>query len=413
MRVFFFCQRVPFPPDRGDRIATFHLLRHMARRHEVHVFCLAADTRELGDAAGLDGLAASVTVLPRHHRAGLLRSLMALASSQPLSVAMLRESALSDAVAEAAARLLPDTLFVYSSTVAQFADRLETPARIIHFADMDSQKWQGLSCQVSIPMRWVYALEARRVLEYERHIARRFSRSLVCTQQEAEDFRRLIPDVPVGVVRNGIDLQYFKSLGGPRERYRVVFTGVMNYAPNVDAMLWFCGSILPLVRARLPGVALTICGSAPARRVRRLARIPGVTVTGRVPDVRPYLDRAALFVAPLRLGRGIQNKLLEAMAMGLPVVTTQAAWRATGIASGDGIVAADSEDGFAGAVVALLLDDAGLPARGRAARDAVAGRDWDTVLSEGGDILDTSPAMSPLHARHVADMSANRVRCAS
>ncbi len=413
MRVFFLCQRVPFPPDRGDKIATFHLLRHMARHHEVHVFCLATDTREIGLVAGLAGIAASVTALPYHRRAGLLRLLRALPSSQPLSVAMLCENALHDAVAEAAARLQPDIVFVYSATVAQFIERLPTLPGIIDFADLDSQKWLGLSRRAPIPMRWIYALEARRVLAYERRIAPRFSRSLVCTQQEANDFRRLIPGVPVGILRNGIDLAYFRSSGDPRERHALVFTGVMNYAPNVDAMVWFCTSILPLIRVRIPGTLLTICGSTPARQVRRLARISGVTVTGRVPDVRPYLDHARLFVAPLRLGRGIQNKLLEAMAMGLPVVTTQAAWRATGITIGNGIVVADTEQDFADTVVALLLDDARRIAMGSAAREAVSGFDWNTILAESDDLLATSLQECPVGTEGNKDAWEDCRRCAS
>ncbi len=387
-RVFLLCQRVPYPPDRGDKIATFHLLRHMARTHEVHVLCLADGTADLSNVSGLDGLAASVNAVQVGTWRSLWRAFAALFSGRPLSVSMLDEPALHAATRNAVARLRPDVLFVYSSTVAQYAEPFYGLTRIIHFADLDSQKWLGLSRRTSPPMRWIYAIEARRMLRYERMLARRFSRSFVCTEQEAEDFRRLVPGQAVEVLRNGIDLAFFRPGGAPRRPGALVFTGVMSYAPNVDAMLWFCQAILPLVRAEVPEVTLTICGSAPSRRVRRLACLPGVTVTGRVSDVRPYLDQASLFVAPLRLGRGIQNKLLEAMAMGLPVVTTESALRATGITPGAGIVAADTPAAFAAAVAALLRDDAGRWRMEQKARAALeAGLDWDTVLADGGDFL--------------------------
>ncbi len=387
-RVFLLCQRVPYPPDRGDKIATFHLLRHMARTHEVHVLCLADSPADLRNVASLDGLAASVNAVHVRPWRSRWRALRALFSGRPLSVSMLDEPALHHATRDAVARLQPDVLFVYSSTVAQYAEPFDDLIRIIHFADLDSQKWLGLSRRTWPPMRWIYAIEARRLLRYERMLGRRFSRSFVCTEQEAEDFRRLLPGQAVDVLRNGIDLAFFRSGEAPRRPAALVFTGVMSYPPNVDAMTWFCEAILPLVRAEVPEVTLVICGSAPSRCVRRLARLPGVSVTGRVADVRPYLDRASLFVAPLRLGRGIQNKLLEAMAMGLPVVTTDAALRATGIAPGDGIVAADTPDAFAATVVGLLRDDAERERMQRAARTVLeAGLDWDTVLAHGGDFL--------------------------
>ncbi len=393
--MFLLCQRVPYPPDRGDKISTFHLLRHMTRTHEVHVLCLADGVADLGNVSGLDGLAASVNAVPVSAWRSRWRALRALISDRPLSVSMLDEPALHAAMREAVARLQPDVLFVHSSTVAQYAEPFDGLTRIIHFADLDSQKWLGLSRRTLPPMRWIYALEARRLLRYEGTLARRFSRSFVCTEQEAEDFRRLLPGQTVGVLRNGIDLGFFRSNSTPRQPGALVFTGVMSYLPNVDAMVWFCEAILPLVRADLPGVTLTICGSAPSRKVRRLARVPGVMVTGRVPDVRPYLDRASLFVAPLRLGRGIPNKLLEAMAMGLPVITTEASMRATGIAPGAGIVAADTPAAFAAIVVALLQDDAERARMERAARRVLeAGLDWDSVLASSGDFL-ASPQPPP------------------
>lgn len=357
MRIFFVCQRVPYPPDRGDKITTYNEIRHLAQRHEVHVFCLADGRGDLANVSGLAGCPASVTAVPVARWLSRGRALAALLGGAPLSVAMLREAALHAAVRRAAAALPPDLIIVYSSNVAQYAESFTNRPRIMQFADLDSLKWRAYADRSALPWRWLYGLEARRLLAYERRIAREFSHSLICTEAEAKDFRALIPGVPVSVVRNGVDLDYFRSSSPAKQPGGMVFTGVMDYRPNVDAVCWFCETILPLILSEMPAASLTICGSRPSRDVLRLARLPGVAVTGRVPDVRPYLDRAELFVTPLRLARGIQNKLLEAMAMGLPVISTPAAWRGTEIPAGEGIVPADRPEDFAGAVLRLLRDD--------------------------------------------------------
>lgn len=371
MRLFFVSRRVPFPPDRGDKIAVYNQIRHLAQAHEVHVFCLADGQEDIANVAGLQDCAASVTAVPVSPVHGRLRAFRALLGTEPLSVAMLHEAKLHGLIRRGVAELRPDLIIVYSSNMAQFAEPFAHIARIMQFADLDSRKWRDYAVRTAPPMRWVYALEARRLLEYERRIAREFSYSLVCTVAEAEDFHALIPDRSVTIVRNGVDLAYFRAAGVAKRPGSLVFTGVMNYAPNVDAVRWFCADIMPLIRKDVPEVTLTICGSRPTRSVRRLAEVPGVSVTGPVPDVRPYLDQAEVFVAPLRLARGIQNKVLEAMAMGLPVVASCAAWRPTEIPQGEGIVGADAPGDFAAHIVRLLRDLRYREVMGQRARDTV------------------------------------------
>jgi sugar transferase (PEP-CTERM/EpsH1 system associated) len=231
---------------------------------------------------------------------------------------------------------------------------------------------------------------------YEQRIARGFDHSVVCTDEERADFVAAIPGVPVSTLRNGVDLEYFRSAGAARVPGRMVFTGVMDYRPNVDAVVWFANEILPRVRAAVPGASFVICGSRPAPAVQALALLPGVTVTGRVPDVRPYLDSAELFVAPLRIARGIQNKVIEAMAMGLPVVASVPAWTGTGLAEGEGgVVAADAET-FAQRAASLLGDPARRAAMGEAGRRAVE-RDyaWDTQFAVLDRIVAEAAAGGP------------------
>jgi sugar transferase (PEP-CTERM/EpsH1 system associated) len=382
MRIFYICRRVPFPPDRGDKIAAFNAIRHLAARHEVHVFCLGDGVQDLANISGLQAYAKSVSAAPVDEFTIKLRALAALVTGQPLSVAALNESKLHDAIQKKFTELRPDLIIVYSCNMAQFAEHFPNVPRIMHFGDLDSLKWPQYAERSSIPLNWIYAIEARRLLGYERHIAQIFSHALVHTEIEKHDFERLIPGIPVAVVGNGVDLDYFRSAGEAKKPASMVFTGVMDYRPNIDAVVWFCDEILPIVQANIPAANFTICGSRPAPAVRRLAKRRGVRVTGWVADARPYLDRAEIFVAPLRMARGVQNKLLEALAMGLPCVASTAAWSGTAVADGQGILATDEPREFARHVINLLGDSDGRAEMARRARAAaVANYRWEVQLA--------------------------------
>ncbi len=382
MRIFYICRRVPFPPDRGDKIAAFNAIRHLAARHEVHVFCLGDGVQDLANISGLQAYAKSVSAAPVDEFTIKLRALAALVTGQPLSVAALNESNLHDAIQKKFTELRPDLIIVYSCNMAQFAEHFPNVPRIMHFGDLDSLKWPQYAERSSIPLNWIYAIEARRLLGYERHIAQIFSHALVHTEIEKDDFERLIPGIPVAVVGNGVDLDYFRSAGEAKKPALMVFTGVMEYRPNIDAVVWFCDEILPIVQMEIPAANFTICGSRPALAVRRLAKRRGVRVTGWVADARLYLDRAEIFVAPLRMARGVQNKLLEALAMGLPCVASTAAWSGTTVADGQGILATDEPREFARHVIDLLGDSDGRAEMARRARAAaVANYRWEVQLA--------------------------------
>jgi polysaccharide biosynthesis protein PslH len=356
VRIFYICQRVPFPPDRGDKIATFNEIRHLAATHDLHVFCLADSLDEQANVAGLQQIAKSVTACPINPLRARARVLRALVAGQPLSVAYHAEPALHRDIRRQYARLNPELVIVYSGSMAQFAEPFGDVPRIMHFAELDSLKWRHFQEHTRPPMRWIYAIEQERLLAYERQIARAFTLSLLCTEFELAEFERLIPGAPAACVRNGVDLEFFRPQARPKRPGGLVFTGVMDYLPNVDAMQWFCDAVLPRVREAYPGVHLTICGSRPSKPVLELGKRAGIAVTGHVPDVRPYLEEAEIAVVPLRIARGIQNKLLEAMAMGLPCITTSVAWRGLGLPDGEGALVADDAAGFAAHVMALLED---------------------------------------------------------
>lgn len=358
MRIFFICQRVPFPPDRGDKITTFNEIRHLSTAHEVHVFCLGDGAGDLDNIPGLRPYVKSVTAVPVSGPTSRLRALAALVTGKPLSVAAFNEAALHKAIIGKYSQLPPDLVYAFSCNMAQYAEHFAGVPRIAQFQERDSLKWAQYAKHSRIPFRWIYRLEAKRLLAYERHIARRFAHVVVCTPGEKCDLEHTFPGVPVSIVGNGVDLDYFRSSGESKCPGSLVFTGVMDYFPNADAVLWFCNEILPRVQTQIPQASLTICGNRPTAAVRRLAKRPGVEVTGWVPDIRPYLDRAEVFVAPLRIARGVQNKVLEALAMGLPCVASTAAWTGTLIPRGTGILVGDDPNEFAAHIVRLLRDPA-------------------------------------------------------
>jgi polysaccharide biosynthesis protein PslH len=370
MRIFFVCQRVPFPPDRGDKIVTFHEIRHLSQKHEVHVFCLADGKGDLANAAAFAHHTASLAAVPVRALKSRLRSLRALVGARPLSVAAFDETALHQAIICRYHEVQPDLIIVFSCNVAQYAEHFGDVPRIMQFHDLDSQKWAQYAERKSSPFKWIYQTEAKRLFAYERKIARGFSHSLVCTAAELADFERLLPGVAVSQVGNGVDLDYFRPTRADKRPGSMVFTGMMDYFPNVDAVAWFCEQILPRVQAQIPEASLTICGNRPTHTVRRLARRAGVNVTGWVPDTRTYLDGAEVFVAPLRVARGVQNKVLEALAMGLPCVASRRVWHGTVVPEGDGILVADTAAEFAELVIRLLRTPAFRAELARKARAA-------------------------------------------
>ena len=386
LRLLFLSQRVPYPPNRGDKITTWRLLERMARQHQVTVVAFAHDDSDREAAARLNEMGYETVAIDHHPTRSRIRSLPLLATQRPLTLGVYGSRDLQRAVDERVEQA--NAAYAYSSSMGAFLLPHSLPW-VMHFAELDSDKWRQYSEQKSFPASWVYRREWRTLLAFERRIAESAVQNVFCTPLEQDIFEREIPGPASSVLRNGVDLEYFQPATDQARAGELVFTGVMNYYPNVDAATFFTHEVLPRVREVHPEAHFTIVGAHPSPEVERLREVAGVEVTGFVDDTRDYLRRASVAVAPLRIARGIQNKVLEAMAMGLPIVGTTSATQGVGAEPGRDYLVANDAAQQAQAVIELLNDRTRAQKLGRAARDYVERHyDWEVVFEPLDRILD-------------------------
>ena len=399
---------MPYPPNKGDKIRSWHLLRHLAQRYRVHLATFVDDPDDWQHVPAVQAVCASSHFEPLSPRTARLRSLGALLRNRSLSYDFYRSGALQRWVDNAMRQHRVKRVVVFSSPMAQYAKAWPQARRVIDFCDVDSDKWRQYAARKPWPASAVFGYEASRLLRYERAIAASFDASLFVSAPEAELFRTLAPEsaARTGWFSNGVDTAYFAP-GDFANPYAagdkaLVFCGAMDYWPNVDAVQWFASEVLPPLRARDPALRFVIVGARPSAEVQALAAQPGITVTGTVPDVRPYVAHAALSVAPLRVARGIQNKVLEAMAMARPVLVTPQALE--GIEAEVGrelLLAADAQQWIAAVSGALAGPPQALESLGQAARARVlAAYSWDARLAPLDRMIETqaAPASAPAPA---------------
>ena len=387
--LLYLVHRIPFPPNKGDKIRSFNLLQALRARYEVHLGSFIdteEDEQHLPELRGLCAEAFVAKLSPRWQR---LASSRAFLTDEPLTNSYYSHRALAAWVDSTIAKHSIERIVVFSSSMGQFLSAQTTATRhcLIDFCDIDSDKWHQYAQRHRWPLSAVFAREARLLQRTEIALARRFAASLFVSDQEAQTFRKLVPECAerVHAVRNGVDAAYFdpekttahsEQRGGPQ----VVFTGAMDYWANVEGVIWFVHEVWPAVRSRHPDAKFLIVGSRPPSAVLELAAVRGIVVTGAVPDVRPYLRGAHVSVAPLRIARGVQNKVLEAMAMGRHVVATPPAVQGIDVALPADVQVEPLPGAFAAAVCARLeFPGAAFSAANR--RFVVEHYDWSRNLS--------------------------------
>jgi len=396
--LLFLAHRIPYPPNKGDKVRSFHLLKHFAGRYRVFLGTFVDDPADWPHLGKLNELCAGVMAHPLYPTGARIRSLAGLVSGEALSLPYFRVSALQRWVDETLDRERICKCFVFSSAMAQYVIGRADLRRIVDLVDVDSEKWRQYATERRWPLSWIYRREADHLLAFEEAIARKVDATLLVTTAEKALFVKRAPQIAsrVHVVANGVDTEYFAPATGferpfPSDEQAIVFTGAMDYWPNGDAARWFASEVLPAVLRRNERARFYIVGMNPLPAVQALARNPAVTVTGRVPDTRPYLQHASVVIAPLRIARGVQNKILEAMAMARPVVALSACAKSlSAVPSRELLVAADASE-FAARVSETLAtepENMGKAARARVLSDY----QWHRNLSMVDALLDDSPA---------------------
>jgi polysaccharide biosynthesis protein PslH len=390
--VLFLAHRIPYPPDKGDKIRAYNVLRHLAERYRVHLATFIDAPEDVVYIPELEKICATIVWQKLSARRARLRSFAGLLNGAPLTQFYFSDRRLRAAVEQLIATHQPGLIYVFSSAMAPYVPDRQGARVILDMVDVDSEKWRQYAETGSGPARAIYRREGRTLLALERQAAARADAVLLVSRAEVELFTSLAPEAAsrTHCVGNGVDIAYFDPSGAFADpldtRPALVFTGAMNYRPNVEAMGWFVEHVMPRLRRRAIPPCLWIVGSNPSRAVLALAG-PDIRVTGRVPDVRPYLRYAQVAVAPLQIGRGIQNKVLEAMAMSIPVVATPQAREGIDACTDGELLIATTPPDFAAAIGCVLDGDAGpigARARARVARDY----GWGAALASLDRLLD-------------------------
>jgi sugar transferase (PEP-CTERM/EpsH1 system associated) len=382
MRVLYLCHRIPYPPDKGDKIRAFHQLKAMGERHELDLFTLADDSTDLAHKPVLRRYCRTVTVAKLAPAMAKLRALPFLFTRTPLTLPYFYSAQLQREISRAMLARSYDRIFVYASSMAQYASMDHGPV-LMDFVDVDSDKWIQYAAFQRFPFSAVYRREGRRLRAYEQAIAEKAACVLVTTEREAKLVRQLSADARVHVVPNGVDTAYFDAGPGLPHATEpvIVFTGDLSYFPNIEAVTFFALEVLPIVRGCVRDARFVIVGRNPGPEIQRLRKVPGVEITGFVPDVRPYLANARVSVAPFSIAAGIQNKILEALAYSLPVVATPRAVQGFSAPVAEVIEIADDAEGLARKTVRFLCDEQHARSRGvEGRRRVIEHYSWDRAL---------------------------------
>ncbi|MDH3314158.1 MAG: TIGR03087 family PEP-CTERM/XrtA system glycosyltransferase [Gammaproteobacteria bacterium] len=382
MKILYICHRFPFPPKRGGKIRPFNMIKHLsAAGHEVTVASLARSPQEAEEGQGIAPYCARYEMAEVANPVQFARMVARVPTPVPSSMGFFYSAALARKVRELLARERFDLIFVHCSSVAQYVAGLHGIPKILDFGDMDSQKWLEYARYKSFPLSLGYSLEGKKLEREERRLAGLFDLCTATTRAEWETLERYRTGVATDWFPNGVDSEFFAPQDHAYDRSTISFVGRMDYYPNQECMFDFCASTLPFLRERRPDIKLLIVGADPSPAVQRLGELPGVTVTGSVPDVRPHVRRSALMVAPLNIARGTQNKILEAMAAGVPVVASRVAAGGVDAVANEHFLVASTPKEYAQAVLQILDN----PAERR--RLAIAGRErmlshhaWDRSM---------------------------------
>lgn len=357
MKILFITHRIPYPPNKGDKIRSFNILKYLSQNHSISLFCLATSREDKKHLKELEKYCKSIDVALISPFKAKLKSCVDVFSLKPLTLSYFYSRKLQKCINQRLQHNEFDVIYVFSSCMAQYVTKVEGIKKILDFVDIDSDKWAQYAKYARFPLSSVYRLESQRLRKYELEITQKFDCCIVVSEAEKKVFQsNLQISANIFAIPNGVDFDYFKRRSRENEDHTLAFTGAMDYFANVDGVLNFCSFILPLIKREIPEVKFYIVGNNPSYEIKKLAKDKNIFVTGFVEDIRPYLEKAAVCVVPLRIARGIQNKILEAMAMGVPVVATPQAAEGIEAKAGRDLFIENKPQRFAKKVIKIIRD---------------------------------------------------------
>jgi sugar transferase (PEP-CTERM/EpsH1 system associated) len=368
MKILYLAHRIPYPPNKGDKIRSFNEIKYLSQKNEVDLICLADDKKDLVYVKELEKICGKVSVFFLDKKTALLRGFLSLLKNRPISAGYFYLSGVQNVFDKWIKESDYDAVLCFCSPMAEYVFRCGYQKKLkdIHlamdFCDLDSDKWNQYSKNSSFIKKRIYKKESKLLSEYEKKVNKFFDNSFFVSSPEAELFKSKFPECKnVYSIPNGVDYDFF-SFDKKRENVYLkknafspvmVFTGAMDYYANIDAVLWFAKKIFPAIKEKYPDSIFCIAGSNPSDEVSELEKSNGIIVTGFVEDIRPYYQHADISVIPLRIARGIQNKVLEAMSMGKAVVSTTKALEGINATKNE-VFNADFEDEFAQKIMELF-----------------------------------------------------------
>ncbi len=383
MRLLALTARLPYPPDRGDRLRAYHFLRTLSLEHDITLLSFIAAEREREHLPALRKICRRVEVVRLPKWRSALNVGLNFWRSLPLQALYYRSAAMQRLVNRVLAEERFDAVYVHLFRMAQFVDEGGQRAgyRIVDLTDVISKEIARSLPYRGLASRWLYAIERPRIVRYETRLARTFEEAWLVSPADRDELKRRVPQANLHVVSNGVDTEMLHPTGQPPLPNSLLFVGHMSVFHNMDAARLLAEEILPRVRREVPGATLTLVGAEPHPSIRALGKREGIRVTGFVPDLNAALNEAAVFVAPLRFAAGVQNKVLEAMAAGRPVVTTSLVNEGIRAEAGTHLLLADTPAESARQIIRLLQDPAAASRLGQGGRAFVRARfTWDKVL---------------------------------
>ena len=335
--VLFICHRIPYPPNKGDKIATFNIMKFLSEHYDLHLATFVDEPEDRQYKKTVKQYCSSVKFVDICHKTNLSSGLKSILKGLPVSIAHYHSDEMQEFVDATLSHYNIKNVVVYSSGVAQFASgpQYSELNRLLNMTDIDSDKWRQYAAKKAFPASFIYNREARLLATHEQAYLKEFDKVSLVTSDETKLFKSMSPQSlheKIITITNGVDTNYFDPSAEfdftdkpVHQEKMVCFTGAMDYWANVDAVVWFCENVWPKVLNIVPEATFYVVGGKPTPQVQKLSELPGVIVTGRVVDVRPFIAAADVCVGPLQIARGIQNKMLEAMSMAKPVVMTSLA----------------------------------------------------------------------------------------